>query len=253
MEFEVSTIVERSAAVVWDFYAVHHVQNHPRWDPDMALEQVTSGPIGVGTVIRRRYIRFGDAGRGADEIVEFDPPRALGPKIRDGQTEMTGRGETHRRRGEPHSTDDSRGHHRRGSVDGREDSAARAAGLPNHQASHRVRVRTRYLTRGRPVDQLVDLAAQPTAGAADPSELGTQILVVRHVPRELRQAGRVLVRAVDRGVHADRPAEPTGRVGISPRCHGARNGETCPSRRSRAGSGGASSVFGAPPEAGGRS
>lgn len=91
MEFEVATVIDRSAAAVWDFYAVHHVQNHPRWDPDMALEQVTSGPIGVGTVIRRRYVRFGVLVEGTMEIVEFDPPRTFGAKIQDGQTEMTGR------------------------------------------------------------------------------------------------------------------------------------------------------------------
>lgn len=91
MELEVSTVIERSAAAVWDFYAVHHVQNHPRWDPDMSLEQVTSGPIGVGTILRRRYIRFGVLVEGTMEIVEFDPPRAMAAKIRDGQMEMTGR------------------------------------------------------------------------------------------------------------------------------------------------------------------
>ncbi|MDQ0575066.1 SRPBCC family protein [Agromyces albus] len=91
MELEVSTIIERSAAAVWDFYAVHHVENHPRWDPDMSLEQVTSGPIGVGTVLKRRYVRFGVLVEGTMEIVEFDPLRAMGAKIHDGQTEMTGR------------------------------------------------------------------------------------------------------------------------------------------------------------------
>lgn len=91
MELEVSTTIERSAAVVWDFYAVHHVQNHPRWDPAMSLEQVTSGPIGVGTVIRRRYTRFGVPHEGTMEIVEFDPLRAMGAMIRDGQAEMFGR------------------------------------------------------------------------------------------------------------------------------------------------------------------
>ena len=38
MELEVSTVVERPLEVVWDFYAVHHVENHPRWDPDLKLE-----------------------------------------------------------------------------------------------------------------------------------------------------------------------------------------------------------------------
>ncbi|KRE30982.1 SRPBCC family protein [Agromyces sp. Soil535] len=91
MDVEATTIIERSVAIVWDFYAVHQVQNHPRWDPDMSLEQVTSGPIGVGTVIRRRTTRFGTPIEGTMEIVEFDPLRAMGAKIRDGQTEMSGR------------------------------------------------------------------------------------------------------------------------------------------------------------------
>jgi len=91
MEVEATTVIERPVATVWDFYAVHQVQNHPRWDPDMSLEQVTNGPIGVGTVIRRRSTRFGQAVEGTMEVVEFDPERAMGVKIRDGQTEMIGR------------------------------------------------------------------------------------------------------------------------------------------------------------------
>jgi hypothetical protein len=91
MEVEATTVIERSSATVWDFYAVHQVQNHPRWDPDMSLEQVTSGPIGVGTVIRRRSTRFGAPVEGTMEVVEFDAPRAMGVKIRDGQTVMIGR------------------------------------------------------------------------------------------------------------------------------------------------------------------
>ena len=149
MEFEVSTIIERSATAVWDFYAVHHVQNHPRWDPDMSLEQVTSGPIGLGTVIRRRYTRFGVPHEGTMEIVEFDPLRAMGAKIRDGQTEMTGRARLDAEGPNRTRLDDSSGHHGCGFVDGREAHAARAAELRHHQASHRIRVRARFLARAR--------------------------------------------------------------------------------------------------------
>lgn len=73
MELELSTVVERPVAAVWDFYAVHHVENHPRWDPDLELENTTDGPIGVGTVIRRRSTRFEPASEGTMEVVEFEP------------------------------------------------------------------------------------------------------------------------------------------------------------------------------------
>jgi len=39
----------------------------------------------------RRTTRFGAPIEGTMEIVEFDPLRAMGAKIRDGQTEMSGR------------------------------------------------------------------------------------------------------------------------------------------------------------------
>ena len=60
MEIKVSTEIDRPVADVWRFYAVDHVLNHPRWDPDMHLEQLTDGPIGVGTQIRRVNTRWGE-------------------------------------------------------------------------------------------------------------------------------------------------------------------------------------------------
>jgi hypothetical protein len=39
MRIEVSTTIDRPLAEVWRWYAVEHVRNHPRWDPDMGLEQ----------------------------------------------------------------------------------------------------------------------------------------------------------------------------------------------------------------------
>lgn len=90
MKLEVSTIIERPVATVWDFYAVHHVENHPRWNPDMELANLTPGPIRVGTVIRRRSGIFGTPTEGTMEITEFDPGKSMRAKIQDGQMTMDG-------------------------------------------------------------------------------------------------------------------------------------------------------------------
>lgn len=88
---EVSEIIDRPVADVFRIYAHDHVQNHPRWDPDMELEQVTEGPIGVGTRIRRRHTRGGTTVEGVMEVVEYVPDHAFGLIIRDGPVEMRGR------------------------------------------------------------------------------------------------------------------------------------------------------------------
>jgi hypothetical protein len=88
---EVSTVVNRPVAQVFHFYAIEHVRNHPRWDPDMQLEQATPGPIEVGTVIRRRNTHTGTPVEGTMEVVEFDPERAFGVVIHDGPSETRGR------------------------------------------------------------------------------------------------------------------------------------------------------------------
>jgi len=79
----VSKEIERPSETVWQLIVVDHVRNHPRWDPKMWLEQVTSGPIGVGTRIKRRHTRAGAPIEGTMEVVEFDPPHAFGVLIRD--------------------------------------------------------------------------------------------------------------------------------------------------------------------------
>ncbi len=91
MRVEVSQLIHKPVADVWRFYAVDHVRNHPRWDPNMELEQITDGPIDVGTVIRRRNTHFGDPVEGSMEVVEFEPERAMGVVIRDGPSEARGR------------------------------------------------------------------------------------------------------------------------------------------------------------------
>jgi hypothetical protein len=57
----------------------------------MELEQVSEGPIGVGTVIRRRNAHRGTPVEGTMEVVEFEPNRAMGTVIHDGPVEMRAR------------------------------------------------------------------------------------------------------------------------------------------------------------------
>jgi Polyketide cyclase / dehydrase and lipid transport len=91
MRIELSQVIDRPPGEVFQFIAVDHVRNHPRWDPTMKLEQLTEGPIGVGTVIRRRHTHAGSPVEGTMEIVEFAPDRALGMVIHDGPVEMHSR------------------------------------------------------------------------------------------------------------------------------------------------------------------
>ena len=91
MRIEVSGVIERPPEVVFQFIGFEHVANHPRWDPHMELEQLTPGPLGVGTIVRRRHTRAGYPIDGNMECVEFDPPRALAFLIHDGSVEMRGR------------------------------------------------------------------------------------------------------------------------------------------------------------------
>ncbi|MEJ2263696.1 MAG: SRPBCC family protein [Anaerolineales bacterium] len=91
VRLQVSQVIDRPVAKVFHFLAREHVRNHPRWDPDIELEQVSEGPIGVGTVIRRRNSRSGTPVEGTMEVVEFEPNRAFGTVIHDGPVEMRGR------------------------------------------------------------------------------------------------------------------------------------------------------------------
>jgi len=91
MRVEASQVIDRPVGTVFQFYARDHVRNHPRWDPMMELEQVGDGPIGVGTVIRRRNTHFGDPVEGTMTVTEFEEDRAFGVSIQDGDTETLGR------------------------------------------------------------------------------------------------------------------------------------------------------------------
>ncbi len=88
---KVSEVIERPLAGVFNFYAVDHVRNHPRWDPDMQLEQVSDGPIGVGTVIRRINSHSGSPVEGTMDVTEFEHNRSFAVVIHDGPEETRGR------------------------------------------------------------------------------------------------------------------------------------------------------------------
>jgi hypothetical protein len=88
---QVSQLIDRPVAEVFQFCARDHVRNHPRWDPDMQLEQVSEGPIGVGTIIRRRRTHRGTPVEGTMEVVEFEPDGAFGTFIQDGPSETRAR------------------------------------------------------------------------------------------------------------------------------------------------------------------
>lgn len=91
VRLQVSQVIDRPVAIVFQFYADNHVRNHPRWDPDIELEQVTDGPIGVGTLIHRRNSRSGTLVDGTMEVVEFEPNRSMALLVHDGPAEMYGR------------------------------------------------------------------------------------------------------------------------------------------------------------------
>ena len=90
MELEVSTLIDRPVATVWDWYAVHHVENHPRWDPAIELENPTDVPLAVGTVIKRRSTRFETPTEGTTEIIEFEPEKVMKATTQDGSMTING-------------------------------------------------------------------------------------------------------------------------------------------------------------------
>lgn len=91
VKVRVSQVIDRPVSEVFHFYAHEHVRNHPRWDPNMQLEQVTDGPMGVGTIIKRINSRSGTPVEGTMEVVEFEPNQSVGMVIHDGPVEIRGR------------------------------------------------------------------------------------------------------------------------------------------------------------------
>lgn len=83
MKLDRSIVINRPPEAVFNFYAVNHLHNHPRWDPHMKLEKLTEGPVGVGTQFRRQHSRTGTPIDGVMDVVEFEPERSMGVHIVD--------------------------------------------------------------------------------------------------------------------------------------------------------------------------
>ncbi len=90
MRVDASIAVDRPVADVWEFYAVNHVVNHPRWDDTIELEATSDEPVGVGTVIKRRVTRFGNVTEGTMEVTEFVPESAMRVRTQDGPMTIDG-------------------------------------------------------------------------------------------------------------------------------------------------------------------
>jgi len=90
MRVEASQEIARPVAEVFRFFAREHIRNHPRWDPDIALEATSDAPLAVGSIIRRRNSRSGTPVEGTMEVVEFDADRAFATVIREGPVEVRG-------------------------------------------------------------------------------------------------------------------------------------------------------------------
>ena len=88
-----SQVIDRPVADVFRFYADDHVRNHPRWDPNIQLENPSGEPLRVGTVLQRKNTRAGTVVEGTMEVVEFERDRLVAMLIHDGPAEMHGRAE----------------------------------------------------------------------------------------------------------------------------------------------------------------
>ena len=91
LRLESSQVIDRPIDKVFQFYAVEHVRNHPRWDSDIELWLESDTPIGIGTIIRRRNKRSGTPVEGTMEIVEFELNRELAMVVHEGPAEMRAR------------------------------------------------------------------------------------------------------------------------------------------------------------------
>lgn len=88
---EASGIIDHPVSKVFQFHAVEHVQNHPRWDPNIQLDHITDGPMAVGKKIKRINSRSGQPIEGTMEVTEFELNQAVTMLIQDGSVKLIAR------------------------------------------------------------------------------------------------------------------------------------------------------------------
>lgn len=88
---QASGIVDYPVSKVFQFHAVEHVQNHPRWDPNIQLDHLTDGPMAVGKKIKRINSRSGQPVEGSMEVTEFELNRVITMLIHDGPVKLIAR------------------------------------------------------------------------------------------------------------------------------------------------------------------
>ena len=92
MRSQAEIVIDRPVGEVFKFWADDHVENHPRWDPDIQLWHDSGPPLAVGSTIRRRNTRSGEPVDGSMEIVRFERDKEVEFVIRDGPMEFRGGG-----------------------------------------------------------------------------------------------------------------------------------------------------------------
>ena len=88
---QASGTVDQPVSKVFRFHAVEHVQNHPRWDPNIQLDHLTDGPMAVGKKIKRINSRSGQPVEGTMEVTEFEQNQAVTMLIQDGPVKLIAR------------------------------------------------------------------------------------------------------------------------------------------------------------------
>ena len=85
-----TTIISKPIKTVWAFCVENHVINHPKWDEDIKLEKIGSGPIRIGTKIRRTNTRYGKKVVGTQTVIGLEKYKSVTFEIVEGPSKSRG-------------------------------------------------------------------------------------------------------------------------------------------------------------------
>src|SRR5689334_1404774 len=75
MRIQASTVIDRDPNAVFDFTAVDHIDNHPRWDPSVTgIASLTPGQFGLGSRFRLDRRTAGRMEAREFEVTEWRAP-----------------------------------------------------------------------------------------------------------------------------------------------------------------------------------